>query len=60
VDALARTLAGSNPAAMAAMKSVFWEGTESWETLLAARARMSGTLVLSEHTRAAIAKFKSR
>jgi methylglutaconyl-CoA hydratase len=60
VDALARTLAASNPAAMAAMKQVFWEGTESWETLLAERARMSGTLVLSEHTRSAIAKFKAR
>jgi methylglutaconyl-CoA hydratase len=60
VDALAKTLAASNPAAMAAMKRVFWEGTETWETLLAERARMSGSLVLSEHTRAAIAKFKSR
>jgi methylglutaconyl-CoA hydratase len=60
VDALARTLAASNPAAMAAMKQVFWEGTETWESLLTERARMSGTLVLSEHTRAAIAKFKAR
>jgi enoyl-CoA hydratase/carnithine racemase len=60
VDTLAATLASSNPAAMAAMKRVFWEGTESWESLLAERARMSGALVLSDHTRAAIAKFKGR
>ena len=60
VDALARTLARSNPAAMAAMKRVFWEGTDSWEPLLSERARMSGALVLSEHTRAAIARFKAR
>jgi methylglutaconyl-CoA hydratase len=60
VDALARTLAASNPAAMAQLKRVFWSGTESWETLLAERARMSGELVLSEHTREAIAKFKQR
>jgi len=60
LNALAGKLASSNPEAMAGMKRVFWEGTEQWETLLAARAKMSGTLVLSEFTRAAIAKFKTR
>jgi methylglutaconyl-CoA hydratase len=60
INALAGTLAASNPDAMAAMKQVFWQGTESWDTLLAERARMSGTLVLSEFTRAAIAKFKGK
>jgi methylglutaconyl-CoA hydratase len=60
INALAGTLAASNPDAMAAMKQVFWHGTESWDTLLAERARMSGTLVLSDFTRAAIAKFKGR
>jgi methylglutaconyl-CoA hydratase len=60
LNALAGTLAASNPEAMTAMKRAFWEGTEDWETLLAARARTSGTLVLSAHTRAAIAKFKTR
>jgi methylglutaconyl-CoA hydratase len=59
LNALAGKLASSNPDAMAGMKRVFWEGTEHWETLLAARAKMSGTLVLSEFTRAAIAKFKN-
>jgi methylglutaconyl-CoA hydratase len=60
INALAGTLAASNPEAMAAMKRVFWEGTEDWDTLLAKRAAMSGTLVLSEFTRSAIAKFKAR
>jgi methylglutaconyl-CoA hydratase len=60
INALAGTLAASNPAAMATMKQVAWEGTEHWDTLLAERARMSGTLVLSSFTREAIAKFKSR
>ena len=60
INALAGTLAASNPDAMSAMKRVFWAGTEQWEALLLERARMSGTLVLSEFTRAAIAKFKSR
>jgi methylglutaconyl-CoA hydratase len=60
VDALARRLAASNPEAMARMKSIFWEGTEEWETLLERRAEMSGSLVLSEFTRNAIAGFAAR
>ena len=58
LNALAGKLAASNPDAMTGMKRVFWEGTEHWEELLAARARMSGSLVLSDFTRAAIAKFR--
>jgi methylglutaconyl-CoA hydratase len=57
---LAGALAASNPAAMAAMKRAFWEGTEDWESLLAARARVSGLLVLSDYTRAAIERFRKR
>ncbi|MEO7455517.1 MAG: enoyl-CoA hydratase/isomerase family protein [Gemmatimonadaceae bacterium] len=60
INALAGTLAASNPAAMESMKRVFWAGTEKWESLLAERAKMSGTLVLSEFTHNAIAKFRSR
>lgn len=60
INALAGTLASSNPAAMEEMKRVFWAGTEAWDTLLADRGRISGTLVLSEFTRSAIAKFKNR
>ena len=60
INALAGSLAASNPEAMAGMKRVFWEGTEHWETLLAERARISGSLVLSEFTRSSIAKFRAR
>lgn len=60
VTALATTLAASNPEAMAMLKRVFWAGTEQWETLLAERAAMSGTLVLSAFTRNAIGAFKTR
>ena len=60
INALAGTLAASNPDAMAMMKQVFWAGTEHWDELLADRARMSGRLVLSEFTRSAIAKFRER
>jgi methylglutaconyl-CoA hydratase len=57
---LAGALASSNPAAMAAMKRAFWEGTEGWDALLATRARVSGALVLSDYTRAAIGRFRKR
>jgi methylglutaconyl-CoA hydratase len=60
VDALAARLAASNPAAMALMKRTFWEGTEHWDALLERRAEMSGTLVLSDFTRRAIASFGAR
>jgi methylglutaconyl-CoA hydratase len=60
IDARAKTLAASNPEAMATLKKIFWAGTENWEQLLAERAAMSGTLVLSEFTRNAIARFNQR
>lgn len=54
------TLAQRNPEAMAQLKRVFWAGTEAWEALLSERAGMSGTMVLSEFTRNAIARFKAQ
>ena len=60
IDAELRKLAACNPDAMSQLKRVFWAGTESGESLLAERATMSGTMVLSEFTRAAIASFKGR
>ncbi len=60
VAALATTLAASNPEAMAQLKRVFWAGTERWEALLAERAAMSGSLVLSDFTRRAIEEFRAR
>lgn len=60
IAALAGRLAGSNPEAMQMLKKVFWEGTENWDQLLAERAAMSGKLVLSDFTRNAINKFKSK
>jgi len=60
VDVQARALAAFNPEAVAQLKRVFWAGTESWDALLAERAAMSGTLVLSDFTRQAIRAFKTR
>lgn len=57
--ALAERLAGSNPEAMRLLKKASWEGTDHWDSLLLERAEMSGTLVLSDFTRNAIAKFKA-
>lgn len=60
VAALCGRLADSNPAALQRIKRITWEGTDHWSTLLAERAAVSGALVLSTFTRAAIAKFAAR
>lgn len=57
VQALATQLAASSPEAMAAMKRVFWEGTEHWRELLAVRARLSGTLVVTAFARKIIQRL---
>jgi len=55
---LAEKLINSNPEAMKALKKVFWKGTEHWDALLSERAKISGTLVLSDFTKNAIQAFK--
>ena len=42
------------------MKKIFWEGTAHWNELLVERAKISGRLVLSDFTKTAIEKFKSK
>ena len=53
-------LTKSNPEAMQMLKSIFWQGTEHWDELLAERAAMSGELVLSDFTVNAINQFKKK
>lgn len=60
VKNLAERLAHSNPEAMAALKKVFWHGTEHWDELLMQRAGISGRLVTSDFTRNAIHSFKAK
>lgn len=60
IDLLATKLAASNPEAMSELKTIFWKGTENWDTLLVERAAISGRLVLSEFTRNAIESFKKK
>jgi len=60
IDVLADKLSKSNPEAMSLLKKIFWQGTEHWDTLLAERAIISGTLVLSDFTVNAINAFKKK
>jgi len=57
---LAHRLAVFNPEAISKLRATFWEGTDDWDTLLEERAAMSGTLVLSDFTRNAIAAFEKK
>lgn len=59
ISKLATTLKQYNPEAMTAMKKIFWKNTEDWDLLLMERAAISGSLVLSDFTKAAIKKFKA-
>jgi methylglutaconyl-CoA hydratase len=59
LDHRVRELASSNPEAVRLIKAATWRDTDDWPELLARRAEMSGELVLSEFTRAAIARFQS-
>jgi len=59
METFPKTLADSNPEALARIKQIVWAGTDGWPSLLEERAAMSGKLVLSEYTRSAISKFKS-
>ena len=42
------------------MKKILWQGTGHWDTLLNERAAISGRLILSNFTKTAIAKFKTK
>ena len=58
VKTIAEHLCTYNTEAMKEMKSVFWKGTEDWDSLLAERAQISGRLVLSEFTKEKLKGFK--
>ena len=60
IEKLGSTLSQSNPEAMEGLKKIIWKGTENWDSLLIERAESSGRLVLSDFTRNAIKKFKTK
>lgn len=59
VAKLANSLADSSPAAMHALKKIFWQGTEHWDNLLHERATISGRLILSDYSKTFIQQFKA-
>jgi methylglutaconyl-CoA hydratase len=56
VEELAKQLAGYSPEAMRRLKEAFWPDTEQWAELLASRAEISGSLILSDYARKAITR----
>ncbi len=60
VEARVDQLAKANPEALARIKAIAWHGTQHWPQLLEERAETSGTLVLSDYTREALAAFAQR
>ena len=50
-------LSHSSLLAMKEIKKMLWQGTSHWDQLLAERAKISGSLVITEHARKAIALF---
>lgn len=56
---LAQQLSTYNPEALFAMRKLWWKDTAHWNTLLAENAKITGTLVLSEFTKNALAKYKT-
>jgi len=57
---LSASLLHSSQQAMYELKKISWTGTDHWDSLLEARAAISGRLVLSEQSRSAIAAFTAR
>src|SRR3954463_13292029 len=57
---LSNQLSHSSAEAMAEMKKLLWHGTDEWDELLPHRAEISGRLVLSNFSKEAISKFKSK
>jgi methylglutaconyl-CoA hydratase len=60
VDYFTHKLSTYNPAALLAWKKALWNNTEHWDTLLTERAKITGSLVLSEFTKKALEKFKKK
>lgn len=59
LDFYTEQLASYNVEALTAWKKVLWDATDNWDFLLTERAKITGSLALSEVTRTALAKFKN-
>ena len=58
VKLLAEKLSNYNLEALREIKTVFWKGTDHWDTLLKERAKISGKLVLSDFTKDTLKRFQ--
>jgi len=58
VHVFCNKLCSYNPDALAELKTIFWQGTEHWDTLLKERAAISGRLVLSDFSKDSINALK--
>ncbi|MGK0365286.1 MAG: methylglutaconyl-CoA hydratase [Saprospiraceae bacterium] len=54
---MADYLLSTNPEAQSMLKKIFWQDCGHWDDLLEIRAEMSGKLVLSDYTKAALKRF---
>lgn len=60
VERLTHSLAQTSAGAVAELKKVFWHDTDHWDTLLQKHARTCGGLVISQHTKEYLRKFKEQ
>lgn len=60
ITRLSTTLSNSHPDAMYEIKKMLWKGSENWDDLLKERAAISGRLILSEHSKQFIKRFKEK
>lgn len=58
LDFQAEKLAALSPEALSSLKSILWEGTGHWDSLLEERAELSGRLALTDFTRHSLDKFR--
>lgn len=59
-DVFSKRLASYSTDALRALKKVFWDGTEHWDTLLYENAAISGKLVLNEDAKNSLKKIRRR
>ena len=59
-NALLEKLAASNPAAMAKIKSILWDGVPQWDDLLQRRAAISSELVITKFVQDKIAETQAK
>lgn len=58
IQRLSTTLSHSSPEAMHEIKKMLWKDAEHWDQLLYERAAISGKLILGNHSKQFIEKFK--